>query len=66
MASMAPHVYTELEEILRSFRCQDLVAILVSAGQSKNGKKQELLDRCISILQKGNPNIQMRIRELHK
>jgi hypothetical protein len=42
------------------------MSILAAAGQSKSGKKQELLERCISILQKGNPNIQMRIRELHR
>ncbi len=60
------HNYAEYEEMLRSFRCQDLASLLACAGQSKNGKKQELLERCVNILKKGNANIQLKIREIHK
>ena len=60
------HNYAEYEEMLKSFRCQDLANLLAFAGQSKNGKKSELLDRCINILKKGNASIQLKIREIHK
>lgn len=60
------HNYVEYEEMLKSFRCQDLANLLAFAGQSKNGKKSELLERCINILKKGNASIQLKIREIHK
>ena len=63
MSSVA-HVYAEYEDMLRSFRCQDLANLLAFAGQSKNGKKCELLDRCLNMLKKGNANIQLKIREI--
>ena len=57
--------YYELENMLKSFRCQDLANLLAFAGQSKNGKKSELYDRCINILKRGSVNIQSKIREIH-
>jgi hypothetical protein len=56
----------ECEEMLQSFRCQDLVSLLTYANQSKNGKKVELLDRSVQILRRGHPSIQMKIREIYK
>ena len=56
----------DCEEMLRSFRCQDLISLLVFADQPKNGKKSELYDRCVSILKKGNVNVQSKIRDLYK
>ena len=64
--STAAHVYLEYEQMLKSFRCQDLANLLAASGQSKNGKKSELYDRCISILKKGNVNVQSKIRDLYK
>ena len=58
--------YTEYEEMLRVFRCQDLINLLTFAGQSKNGKKSELFERCLSILKRGAPNIQFKIKEIYK
>lgn len=52
--------------MLRSFRCQDLANLLSYAGQSKNGKKTELFERCQQLLKRGNPNIQLKIKEIHK
>ena len=63
--SSAAHSFNEHEEMLRSFRCQDLANLLAYAGQSKNGKKCELLDRCINILRKGNANIQLKIKDIY-
>ena len=60
------HTYYEYQEMLRTFRCQDLITLLSYAGQSKNGKKQELLDRSMSLLEKGNVNIQTKIREIFR
>lgn len=59
------HNYREYEEMLRMFRCQDLANLLAYAGQSKNGKKSELFDRSLHLLRKGNPNIQLKIKEIH-
>lgn len=64
--SSSAHTYNELEDMLKSFRCQDLANLLSYAGQSKNGKKSELYDRCINILKKGNPTIQIKIKEIYK
>jgi len=64
MSSVA-HIYSEYEEMLKSFRCQDLANLLAFAGQSKNGKKSELLDRCLLILKKGNASHQLKIREIY-
>jgi hypothetical protein len=58
--------YIEYEEMLKHFRCQDLANLLAYAGQSKNGKKTELLERCLSILKKGNINVQFKIKEIYK
>ena len=55
----------EYEEMLKVFRCQDLINLLSFAGQSKNGKKSELYDRCVAILRRGNPNFQLKIKELY-
>jgi hypothetical protein len=60
------HTFYEYQEMLKVFRCQDLVSLLSYAGQSKNGKKQELLERCVSLLEKGNVNIQNKIREIFR
>ena len=65
-SSSSAHSYAEYEEMLKQFRCQDLANLLSFAGQSKNGKKSELLDRCIGILKKGNASIQLKIREIFK
>lgn len=63
---MSAQNYLVYEEMLKSFRCQDLANLLTYAGQSKNGKKSELYDRCLSILKKGNINIQFKIKEIHE
>lgn len=60
------HSYRDYEEMLKLFRCQDLANLLAYAGQSKNGKKQELFERSLALLRKGNPNIQLKIDEIHK
>lgn len=59
------HNYREYEEMLKMFRCQDLANLLAYAGQSKNGKKTELYERSLSLLRKGNPSIQFKIKEIH-
>lgn len=56
----------ECEEMLKAFRCQDLATLLAFAGQSRNGKKSDLYDRCIAILRRGQPNIQFKIKEIHR
>ena len=61
----AAHIYAEYEEMLRSFRCQDLVNLLTFTGQSRNGKKAELYDRCLSILKRGNVTVQLKIKEIY-
>lgn len=60
------HTYHDYEEMLKMFRCQDLANLLAYAGQSKNGKKVELFERSLALLKKGNPNIQLKIVEIHK
>ncbi len=60
------NTFSELEEMLKAFRCQDLANLLAFAGQTKNGKKSELYDRCINILKKGNPNIQFKLKDIYK
>ena len=65
MSCAVAHLFNEYEDMLRSFRCQDLANLLAHAGQSKNGKKSELLDRCLNILKKGNASIQLKIREIY-
>lgn len=59
------HNYREYEDMLNGFRCQDLANLLAFAGQSKNGKKSELLERSMALLRKGNPSIQFKIKEIH-
>lgn len=61
----AAHIYADYEEMLRSFRCQDLANLLTYTGQSRNGKKAELLDRCLSILKRGNVSVQLKIKEIY-
>jgi hypothetical protein len=57
--------YSEYEEMLKTFRCQDLANLLATAGQAKNGKKSELYDRCLGLLKKGSTTIQFKIREIY-
>ncbi len=61
----AAHIYAEYEDMLRSFRCQDLANLLTFTGQSRNGKKAELLDRCLTILKRGNVGVQLKIKEIY-
>jgi hypothetical protein len=58
--------YGELEEMLKTFRCQDLISLLQFFGQSRNGKKTDQLDRCIGLLKKGNPAVHLKIKEIFK
>lgn len=51
--------------MLKNFRCQDLCTLLAFAGSSKNGKKSELYERCLNLLEKGNVQIQKKIQEIH-
>ncbi len=56
---------SEYENMLRSFRCQDLANLLAFANQSKNGKKQELLERSVQLLKKGGITVQMKVSSIH-
>ena len=58
-------IIAECEEMLKAFRCQDLANLLACAGQSKNGKKSELYDRCIALLRR-QPAIHIKIKEIHR
>ena len=52
--------------MLKTFRCQDLASLLSYANQPKNGKKTELLERCLKLLDKGGIGIQLKIKEIYK
>lgn len=52
--------------MLKTFRCQDLANLLSYANHPKNGKKGELYERCIKLLEKGSVSIQLKIKEIYK
>ena len=60
------HAFQEYEQMLQSFRCQDLANLLACTGQSKNGKKSELYERCVHILRQGRPGVPAKIKEIYK
>ncbi len=54
------------KEMLKTFRCQDLANLLAFANHSKNGKKCELYERCVKLLEKGGVHIQQKIQEIYR
>ncbi len=52
--------------MLKTFRCQDLANLLSHANHPKNGKKTELLERCLKLLEKGGVSVQLKIKEIYK
>ncbi|XP_021340265.1 E3 SUMO-protein ligase PIAS2-like isoform X11 [Mizuhopecten yessoensis] len=58
---------SELKHMVMSFRVSELQVLLGYAGRNKTGRKQELLQRAIQLVQKGaSVPIQIKIRELYK
>ncbi|XP_065319669.1 putative uncharacterized protein DDB_G0277255 isoform X2 [Gordionus sp. m RMFG-2023] len=59
---------TEIEELktmLTHFRVHDLQQLLIYAGRSKNGKKSELLERALALLENCPAPMKIKIRDLH-
>ncbi|XP_021340263.1 E3 SUMO-protein ligase PIAS2-like isoform X9 [Mizuhopecten yessoensis] len=57
---------SELKHMVMSFRVSELQVLLGYAGRNKTGRKQELLQRAIQLVQKGaSVPIQIKIRELY-
>ena len=53
--------------MVKSFRVSELHVLLGYAGRSKFGKKPELLERALALLDKGAAlPLQIKVRELHK
>lgn len=50
-----------------SFRVSELQVLLGFAGRNKSGRKQELLQRALLLVQKGcSMPVQIKIRELYR
>ncbi|KAL8618667.1 hypothetical protein ACOMHN_048843 [Nucella lapillus] len=57
----------ELKHMVMSFRVSELQVLLGYAGRNKSGRKQELLERALVLVQKGcSASVQMKIRELYR
>ncbi|XP_064608915.1 E3 SUMO-protein ligase PIAS2-like isoform X3 [Liolophura sinensis] len=57
----------ELKHMVMSFRVSELQVLLGFAGRNKTGRKQELLSRALSLVQKGcSMPVQIKIRDLYK
>ncbi|ESO88276.1 hypothetical protein LOTGIDRAFT_193532, partial [Lottia gigantea] len=58
---------TELKHMIMSFRVSELQVLLGFAGRNKSGRKQELLQRALQLVQKGcGLQVQIKIRELYR
>ncbi|CAH1796045.1 unnamed protein product, partial [Owenia fusiformis] len=58
---------SELKHMVMSFRVSELQVLLGFAGRNKTGKKQELLQRALQLVQKGcSTPVQIKIRELYR
>ncbi|VDI72022.1 E3 SUMO-protein ligase PIAS3, partial [Mytilus galloprovincialis] len=57
----------ELKQMVMSFRVSELQVLLGYAGRNKTGRKTELMQRALQLVQKGaSVPIQIKIRELYK
>ncbi|KAK7506322.1 hypothetical protein BaRGS_00002434 [Batillaria attramentaria] len=57
----------ELKHMVMSFRVSELQVLLGFAGRNKSGRKQELLQRALLLVQKGcSMPVQIKIRELYR
>ncbi|KAK7116027.1 E3 SUMO-protein ligase PIAS2-like isoform X1 [Littorina saxatilis] len=57
----------ELKHMVMSFRVSELQVLLGYAGRNKSGRKQELLQRALLLVQKGcSTPVQIKIRELYR
>lgn len=55
------------QNIVKSFRVSELQTLLEFAGRLKAGRKQELLDRALSLIDKGCPtSIVVKINDLNR
>ena len=53
--------------MVMSFRVSELQVLLGYAGRNKSGRKQELLQRALLLVQKGcSTPVQIKIRELYR
>ena len=53
--------------MVMSFRVSELQVLLGFAGRNKSGRKQELLQRALQLVQKGTTMpVQIKIRELYR
>ena len=56
-----------LQHMVMSFRVSELQVLLGFAGRNKSGRKHELLQRALTLLQKGcSTPVQIKIRELYR
>ncbi|BFY97268.1 hypothetical protein BsWGS_00310 [Bradybaena similaris] len=57
----------ELKQMVMSFRVSELHVLLGFAGRNKSGRKQELTQRALALVQKGcSLPVQIKIRELYR
>ncbi|XP_046354826.1 E3 SUMO-protein ligase PIAS2-like isoform X4 [Haliotis rufescens] len=57
----------DLKHMIMSFRVSELQVLLGFAGRNKSGRKQELLQRALQLVQKGcTMPVQIKIRELYR
>ncbi|XP_041372935.1 E3 SUMO-protein ligase PIAS2-like isoform X3 [Gigantopelta aegis] len=57
----------DLKHMVMSFRVSELQVLLGFAGRNKSGRKQELLQRALQLVQKGTTMpVQIKIRELYR
>ncbi|XP_074649733.1 E3 SUMO-protein ligase PIAS2-like [Tubulanus polymorphus] len=57
----------ELKQMVMSFRVSELQVLLGFAGRNKTGRKQDLLQRALLLIQKGcSTPVQIKIRELYR
>ncbi|XP_059148340.1 E3 SUMO-protein ligase PIAS2-like isoform X9 [Physella acuta] len=57
----------ELKQMVLSFRVSELHVLLGFAGRNKSGRKQELTQRALALVQKGcSLPVQIKIRELYR
>ncbi|CAG5124745.1 unnamed protein product [Candidula unifasciata] len=57
----------ELKQMVLSFRVSELHVLLGFAGRNKSGRKQELTQRALALVQKGcSLQVQIKVRELYR
>ena len=55
------------QQLITSFRVSELQVLLGFAGRNKSGRKQELLQRALQLVERGcSTPIQIKIRELYR